>query len=1037
MLRNRCITAAAIAATAGLAGTASSEIVVTEIFYNPAGSETPGEWIEIYNSFEDVNGNLEWDPGVDIGEAIDISGWTFNDTQDSQFSDPLPDGTIIQPGEAFVLVVAFDIEGFLNNVRVGAADAPLVNIDIVVSIDEDDFVAAWGEHLRGKVFFTTSDDIPTWANSASATNDAVEIASIDRRGLTPPGIGGDQFTVDLVNYETNRNSWPSTTEIRGAGGQTIYLRGVAFNNPSGTPSELNDFGGAWLSSGPTEQADPMTGVINSTRVTQEIRVLPVLDDEGQPVFDGAEQLFFLDPSGEPVFDTNGDPVNPAEKLSGIDPSDPEGPFTDINWGSPGFVDIRPLNFDCNANGIDDFFEIAFFSGVEDCDGDGVLDECAINEGGGTNGIGGPRDLDNNGRLDDCQIAELTERDCNRNNVLDAIDIQADPLLDVDGDGFIDDCGRNTVIISEIQYDPATNPELEYIELLNLTSADIDLTGWQIVDRDNPDEISDPFPAGTILPANGTIVLIEPGDENGGDETDDATAEFFALYGATNIDGDPIVVAEIPGFEARSNGARNDNEVLTIQNALGFVVDEANFSAADSSGGIQLGWPGDVGGPGGPSIYLSAESVSSADPAGENNEGTNWRLHINGLDGAVQTNELDLALFDRTGADIGSPGFVRFGTSERPTGEVIITEIAYATNSVGAQSPSRSPLDDGFNGAEDEFVEIYNTTPSTVDLSGWFLQDEDGFTTAFPAGTELAPGEIAVVISVDTRGVSNGLTGDFADNRTPRSSMYSAYPGDYQVILVNGLYDGSDDSPFGLSRLSNGPSALNEILRLVRADGRVSDVANFNVEANDPFIDPWPAAPLTDPGVSSYSIFLLPGRYDEDSNDSGQSWAASTIPVPTLFDSLADGDTTRANDFTLDGTTPDVDPGSLPAAIINPVYNGFFYWSSPGTLQNVRDVFDLGSSPTFATGACCLAAAGCVANTEEAACLVAGGTYLGDDMFCDDINGDGATDFVDVIQFLGLAEVGDLAADFDGDSDVDDLDVTGYLDFIATGGGCGF
>jgi len=63
---------------------------------------------------------------------------------------------------------------------------------------------------------------------------------------------------------------------------------------------------------------------------------------------------------------------------------------------------------------------------------------------------------------------------------------------------------SSVVINEIHYDPDVKTELvEFIELYNTTAADIDLTGWYFTDA-----ISYQFPDGSILPADGYIVVAQ-------------------------------------------------------------------------------------------------------------------------------------------------------------------------------------------------------------------------------------------------------------------------------------------------------------------------------------------------------------------------------------------------------------------------------------------------------------------------------------------------------------------------------------------------
>src|SRR4030043_609892 len=63
---------------------------------------------------------------------------------------------------------------------------------------------------------------------------------------------------------------------------------------------------------------------------------------------------------------------------------------------------------------------------------------------------------------------------------------------------------SSVVINEIHYDPDVKTELvEFIELYNTTAADIDLSGWYFTDA-----IIYMFPAGSILPAGGYIIVVQ-------------------------------------------------------------------------------------------------------------------------------------------------------------------------------------------------------------------------------------------------------------------------------------------------------------------------------------------------------------------------------------------------------------------------------------------------------------------------------------------------------------------------------------------------
>lgn len=65
-----------------------------------------------------------------------------------------------------------------------------------------------------------------------------------------------------------------------------------------------------------------------------------------------------------------------------------------------------------------------------------------------------------------------------------------------------------ILISELLYDPAGPDDAEFIELVNPTSAVIDLSGYTIGDAVNPTDFEDVrrFPAGTLLAPNHTLII---------------------------------------------------------------------------------------------------------------------------------------------------------------------------------------------------------------------------------------------------------------------------------------------------------------------------------------------------------------------------------------------------------------------------------------------------------------------------------------------------------------------------------------------------
>ncbi|VAW37661.1 hypothetical protein MNBD_CHLOROFLEXI01-2629 [hydrothermal vent metagenome] len=114
-----------------------------------------------------------------------------------------------------------------------------------------------------------------------------------------------------------------------------------------------------------------------------------------------------------------------------------------------------------------------------------------------------------------------------------------------------------VLISEVLYNPGGADDKEFIELVNPTGATIDLSNYSIGDAVNPTDFEDVrrFPAGTLLPSGGTIVIATV-----------ATA-FFAEYGVN------------PDFE-----------ILSTNTAVPTLIDDLAWG--DPATFLQLGNSGD-------------------------------------------------------------------------------------------------------------------------------------------------------------------------------------------------------------------------------------------------------------------------------------------------------------------------------------------------------------------------------------------------------------------------------------------------------------
>ena len=550
--------------------------------------------------------------------------------------------------------------------------------------------------------------------------------------------------------------------------------------------------------------------------------------------------------------------------------------------SPGFAPTLAESFvDLNDNGRDDALDI-FLGNSLDCNRNRVPDEVEADGNG-------------NGIPDGCELQLDQELDCDGNGIPDDIDIM-NGAADSDGDGTLDVCeGTDGVIITEIMFNPSGS-EREWIELLNTTDAPIDMENYFFQDLDQPvfDGPEQLFPAFTLEPGGVAVIgEVSPEDWEAAWGTPEGyqyiQVSFLSL--ANNAD----LVNEVRTLN-KATDVTVDGETGDITVNASVRVDVANYQSTTSNGVPQGGWPGDDGRS---SFYVVGEGNFNKFA---NNEGENWSLSLPSLNGAFQatrTNRFD-------GRDIGSPGFVNTGTPDRPSGEIIISEINFATNSDFPPGPFGP---DGPNGI-DEWVEIVNTSGAAIDLEGWYLADEDGETTPVPAGVTLGAGEAMVLFGADRQYM------DF--NPTPVAEFYTAWGCGYQAVGLESWY--TDLINPGLDRLGDAaeggtgtnPSTGREILRLVKPDGVLADVVNYD---DDGFV--WPLVANGLPANPAFSIFVFSSaNYDELSNDDGFSWGTS---FPGFRGGVSNTLTTvyNAPQFGSPGFVFDLTPALDPGACVSP------------------------------------------------------------------------------------------------------------------------
>jgi len=282
-----------------------------------------------------------------------------------------------------------------------------------------------------------------------------------------------------------------------------------------------------------------------------------------------------------------------------------------------------------------------------------------------------------------------------------------------------------LIVNEVLADPDGSVELgdsngdgvrnskqdEFVELANVSKDTLDLTGWMLGDDES---INFTFPDGYKLPPRGIIVVFGGGD----------------LTNAHGYDPDPLKTRAFSADSSVGNGLANGGDFIVVKSPDGSEDAYLSYGSlantgpptSDAVAGIDFEFPGSANLPGNKNTSLTRN------PDGE------FRVE----DPFVLHNEVS----DRP----HSPATTIDGKDILPK---LTPPVSIIINEVLADPATSVELGDANgdgvrNSKQDEFVELANAGPDTVDLTGWKLGDDESVNFTFPDGYKLAPREILVV-----------------------------------------------------------------------------------------------------------------------------------------------------------------------------------------------------------------------------------------------------------------------------------------------------
>lgn len=375
----------------------------------------------------------------------------------------------------------------------------------------------------------------------------------------------------------------------------------------------------------------------------------------------------------------------------------------------------------------------------------------------------------------------------------------------------------------------------FVEIYNPGASPVDLTGWYL--SDSPGNLSKyQIPAGTTVPASG-LVVINYTDAGLNPEAD------TVIY-LTEPDGTTIanaIDAPVP-LDGRSLGRKGDGSSswflfsqpspgapnASSSSELSVKINEVSFDQNGTTSWIELYNPA-------PATITADGLFLASSPDFSDKVPLTGTINAKGflaLNKSFTADGDELLLFLLSGTDAvldaaaipfqsprnfsaahpdGSGVFFAssIGTRNTPNNPERITSVVFNELMVDPPTESR----DG------EFIELFNRSTSSVDLSGWRFTDGIDFT--FPSGTTLSAGAYLVIAA---------------------NENFINYPN-----LV-GQYSGS---------LANG----GELLRLVDSWGNPADEVHYHTGGN------WPELA----GGQGSSLVL---RHPDMDNSVASAWAAS-------------------------------------------------------------------------------------------------------------------------------------------------------------------
>lgn len=316
-----------------------------------------------------------------------------------------------------------------------------------------------------------------------------------------------------------------------------------------------------------------------------------------------------------------------------------------------------------------------------------------------------------------------------------------------------------LLIYEVLYDAlqaGQDAAYEWVELYNPNDAPVALAGWRLADNSAEDALSE----GTI-PAHGLIVIAA--NEAAFRQNEPTfTGILIALAdgrigGGLGNDGDRLALLDPTGAIVDALSYGNDTTFLNpaaIDAPAGHSLERRNDQDTDTA----ADWidcfppsPGVQGVSATPTVAATATPSATPSPSPEATFTPTPGIDVTPTASATATPSPTPS---PSAAVTASPSPTPTATpSPTPTPTPTTVPDSLRLNEF-LPAPRRVDWDgDGTATAEDEWIELYNIGPETIDLQGWQLDDvAEGGSTPFtiPDHAPLAPGETALFFRRQTR-----------------------------------------------------------------------------------------------------------------------------------------------------------------------------------------------------------------------------------------------------------------------------------------------